>query len=350
MSETPAEPKASPQIPAPTAAPAKSGLLSVVIPVLNEERGLDRLTDRLSRALDALGRPWEVIFVDDGSTDGTARMLAALNLRDPHYKAVVLSRNFGKEIAVAAGLRYAAGDAAVIMDGDLQHPPEAIASFVKFWEEGYEVVYGQRSSRATDTTMHRLSSRVFYWVFSWMSHTNLPRDAGDFRLVDRKVIDVLNRMGEHARFNKGLFAWVGFHSIGIPFEVEARGTGTSRWRPRALLRFALDGFVSFSTIPLRVWSYLGLLVSAFAFFAAIYFILETLIFGAAVPGFPTLIVSVMFFAGVQLISLGVIGEYLGRVYEEVKGRPLFVVAREIGVSHVPSPSPASRGPEGVSSP
>ena len=330
MNETIAIPMATPQQPAPSAASVTPGLLSVVIPVLNEERGLMKLTDRLTAALTALGRPWEVILVDDGSTDGTAAMLAALNVRDARFKAVILSRNFGKEIAVAAGLRYATGAAAVIMDGDLQHPPEAIGSFVKLWEQGYDVVYGQRSSRATDSTMHRLSSHAFYWVFSWMSHTVLPRDAGDFRLVDRKVLDVLNRLDEHARFNKGLFAWVGFRSVGVPYDVEARGTGKSRWRPRALLRFALDGVVSFSTVPLRVWSYLGLLVSAFAFFAAVYFIFETLIFGTAVPGFPTLIVSVMFFAGVQLISLGVIGEYLGRIYEEVKGRPLFVVAREIG--------------------
>ncbi len=319
-------------MPEPADAPMRAGLLSVVIPILNEERGLSRLTDRLTTALDALGRPWEVVFVDDGSTDGTPAILTALNLRDPRYKAIVLSRNFGKEIAVAAGLRYASGAAAVIMDGDLQHPPEAIGSFVKLWEQGYEVVYGQRSSRATDTPIHRLSSHAFYWVFSWMSHTVLPRDAGDFRLVDRKVLDVLNRMEEHARFNKGLFAWVGFRSIGVPYDVEARDTGKSRWRPRALLRFALDGVVSFSTVPLRVWSYLGLFVSAFAFFAALYFIFETLIYGTSVPGFPTLIVSVMFFAGVQLISLGVIGEYLGRIFEEVKGRPLFVVAREIGTA------------------
>jgi glycosyltransferase involved in cell wall biosynthesis len=332
VNETMATPMASPQQPAPSEATAKPGLLSVVIPVLNEERGLARLTDRLTATLNALGRDWEVIFVDDGSKDGTATLLSALNLRDPRYKAVILSRNFGKEIAVAAGLRYAKGAAAVIMDGDLQHPPEAIGAFVKLWEQGYDVVYGQRSSRVTDTTMHRLSSRAFYWLFSWMSHTELPRDAGDFRLVDRKVLDVLNRLDEHARFNKGLFAWVGFRSVGVPYDVEARGSGKSRWRPRALLRFALDGVVSFSTVPLRVWSYLGLLISAFAFFAALYFILETLLFGTSVPGFPTLIVSVMFFAGVQLISLGVIGEYLGRVYEEVKGRPLFVVAREIGTS------------------
>lgn len=306
------------------------GLLSIIIPVLNEARDLARLVARVTAALDALGRPWEVIMVDDGSADDTPGLLFALNGRDARFRALVLSRNFGKEIAVAAGLRYARGDAAVVMDGDLQHPPEAIGTFVEHWEKGYDIVYGRRSDRATDTTVHRLSSRLFYRVFRWLSHTSLPDDAGDFRLIDRKAIDVLNRMDERSRFNKGLFAWVGFRSIGIPFQVEARTSGTSRWRPRRLLRFALDGFASFSTIPLRVWSYLGVLVSAFAFLYALVVLVRTIIFGTTVPGFPTLVISVMFFSGVQLISLGVIGEYLGRVYEEVKGRPLFVVADEIG--------------------
>jgi glycosyltransferase involved in cell wall biosynthesis len=307
-------------------------MLSVTVPLLNEERGLARLHDRLVAALDRLGRPWEIIFVDDGSTDHTPTMLAALNIRDSRCKAIVLSRNFGKEIAVAAGMRYATGAAVVVMDGDLQHPPEAIASFLRYWEQGYDVVYGQRQDRATDTALHRLSSQAFYYLFRWMSHTALPRDAGDFRLLDRKVVNVLNRMDERSRFNKGLFAWVGFRSIGVPFQVEERKAGSSRWRPRQLLRFALDGFASFSTIPLRVWSVLGVLISAFAFVFALFILVETIFFGTTAPGFPTLIISVMFFAGVQLISLGVIGEYLGRVYEEVKGRPLFVVSREIGVA------------------
>jgi polyisoprenyl-phosphate glycosyltransferase len=319
-------------------------MLSIVIPVFNEERGLARLADRLTAALAGIGRPWEVVFVDDGSSDGTASMLAMAHARDPRFKAVVLSRNFGKEIAVAAGMRYADGACVVIMDGDLQHPPEAIGSFVRLWEQGYDVVYGQRSDRTTDSTMHRLSSQVFYWLFTWISRTALPRDAGDFRLMDRKVVDVFNSMDEKSRFNKGLFAWVGFRSIGVPFQVEARGSGVSRWRPRQLLRFALDGFVSFSTIPLRVWSYLGLLISAFAFVFALFILIETLVRGTDAPGFPTLIISVMFFAGVQLISLGVIGEYLGRVYEEVKGRPLFVVANVIGVERRAAGPPAEQDP------
>jgi polyisoprenyl-phosphate glycosyltransferase len=327
----------------PTPRSGKPGTLSIVIPVLNEERGLRRLLERLVAVLDGIGRPWEVIFVDDGSRDGTPAMLAALNAGDPRFKAIVLSRNFGKEIAVAAGMRYAVGAAVVVMDGDLQHPPETIPALVRQWEQGFDVAYGERSNRATDTAAHRLTAQLFYGVFRSMSRTELPLGAGDFRLIDRKVVDVLNRMDERARFNKGLFAWVGFRSIGVPYDVEARGEGRSRWRWRQLMRFALDGIISFTTIPLRVWSYLGLFISACAFLFALYILVEALVFGINAPGFPTLIISVMFFAGVQLISLGVIGEYLGRVYEEVKGRPLFVVSREIGLGTDRDPKTAERG-------
>jgi glycosyltransferase involved in cell wall biosynthesis len=304
--------------------------LTVVIPVLNEASGLTALEDRLRAALERLGRSWDVIFIDDGSTDATLHTLRALHARDPRFKAVSLSRNFGKEIAVAAGLRFASGDAAVVMDGDLQHPPELIAEFVAQWDRGFDIVYGQRTDRQTDTALHRWAARTFYKLFRSVSGTELPDGAGDFRLIDRKAIDVLNRMGERARFNKGLYAWIGFKSIGVPYDVQMRSAGQSRWRPRQLLQFALDGLASFTTMPLRIWSYLGLLVAAFALFYSLVFLITTLLYGIDVPGFPSLIVSVMFFAGVQLISLGVIGEYLGRVYEEVKGRPLFIVAETVG--------------------
>lgn len=309
---------------------ARERSLSIVIPILNEARGLAALETRLRSALDPLGRPWEVVFVDDGSKDATLDLLRALHARDARFKTVALSRNFGKEIAVAAGLRYTAGDGVVIMDGDLQHPPELIARFIAKWDEGHDIVYGQRSDRGTEGTLYKLAARVFYGVFHTLSGTELPDGAGDFRLLDRKVVNAINRIGERARFNKGLYAWVGFRSVGVPYEVEPRSEGRSRFKPRKLLRFALDGLASFTTIPLRVWSYLGLLIAAFAFLYALYVLLKTLIYGVDVPGFATLIVSVMFFAGIQLISLGVIGEYLGRVYEEVKGRPLFIVAEAIG--------------------
>ena len=309
--------------------------LSVVVPMLNEERGLDRLVDRLRVALEPLGLVWDVIFIDDGSTDGTLQKLKAINARDPRFKAIALSRNFGKEIATAAGLSYVRSDAAVLMDADLQHPPELIAKFVEFWRAGYDVVYAQRVDRAADSFLNRWAARVFYAVFRRLSGTTLPEGAGDFRLLDRKAVDAMNRMRERIRFNKGLFAWMGFRAIGVPFHVPARSGGPSRWRPRQLLRFGIDGLTAFTTIPLRVWSYLGLVISLLAVCYALVVMVQTLLYGTDVPGYPSLIVSVMFFAGVQLISLGVIGEYLGRMYEEVKGRPLFLVTEELGLERPP---------------
>jgi glycosyltransferase involved in cell wall biosynthesis len=292
--------------------------------------------------LEGLGVDWEIIFVDDGSTDGTLAKLKALNAQDRRLKAISLSRNFGKEIAAAAGLTYVTGDAAILMDADLQHPPELIEDFVKRWDEGYDIVYGQRRDRDADNLLHRLFARAFYVAFEKLSGTTLPEGAGDFRLLDRKAVEAMNRMRERVRFNKGLYAWMGYRSIGVPFTVPPRVDGKSRWRPRQLLRFALDGLASFSTIPLRVWSYLGLLISLFAFGYAMMILIKTLIYGVDAPGFPSLIISVMFFAGVQLISLGVIGEYLGRMYEEVKGRPLFLVAEELGLEQSPAEADTGR--------
>jgi polyisoprenyl-phosphate glycosyltransferase len=303
----------------------------VVVPAFNEEAGLDQLLARLRPALAGLGIDWEVIIVDDGSSDGTRAKLRSLHAGDARIKGLVLSRNFGKESAMAAGLRYAAGDAVVVMDADLQHPPELIAAFVAHWRQGYDIVYGQRLDRASDSLTHRWGARFYYAAFQALTRTALPAGAGDFRLLDRKAVDAINQMGERARFTKGLYAWIGFRSCGVPFQVPARVGGKSRWRPRELLRFGIDGLASFTTIPLKVWSYVGLLISLFAFCYAMVFLLKTLIYGTDVPGFPTLVISVMFFAGVQLLSLGVIGEYLGRVYEEVKGRPLFLVAEELGM-------------------
>ena len=325
--------------------------LAVVVPVLNEMRGIPLLERRLTRVLDALGCPWTVLFVDDGSTDRTLEVLRELNGRDPRYRAISLSRNFGKEVAVAAGLKHADGEGVVIMDGDLQHPPEVIGELVARWDEGYDVAYGLRRDRATDTPIVRVSSRLFYRLFHSLSGTPLPDGAGDFRLLDRRAVDALNRIGERARFNKGLYSWIGFKSIGVPFDVEARQDGVTRWKPRRLFHFALDGLASFTTLPLRVWSYVGLAVSAIAFLYALVFLIKTLLFGIDVPGFPTLIISVMLLSGVQLISLGVIGEYLGRVYEEVKGRPLYIVAESIGIVAerigAVTPSPAAQSATGA---
>jgi polyisoprenyl-phosphate glycosyltransferase len=306
--------------------------LSIVIPVLNEADGLDDLVARLIPALDALPIvSWEVIFVDDGSTDTTLAGLKTLNARDRRFKALSLSRNFGKERAIAAGLQHVRGDGAVLLDADLQHPPELLAEFIGLWREGYDVVYGQRQDRKTDSWSRRLFAVGFYALFQALSRTHLPDGAGDFRLLDRKAIDAMNRLGERERFNKGLYAWIGFRSVGIPYTVAERAHGTAKWSPRRLMHFALDGILSFSTVPLRIWSYLGLLISAVAFIYALYFLVYTLVFGADLPGFPSLIISIMILSGVQLISLGVLGEYVGRIYEEVKGRPLYLVAEAVGL-------------------
>jgi glycosyltransferase involved in cell wall biosynthesis len=326
--------------PQPAVAPRLRSL-SIVIPVLNEARSLAALSVRLAAVLEALGNPFEVIVVDDGSTDETLAVLKEINARDGRFRAISLSRNFGKEIAVAAGLEHATGAAAIVMDGDLQHPPETIQRFVELWDQGYDMVYGQRTDRRDNTALEKLSARTFYRLFRYLSGTELPDGAGDFRLLDRRVLDVFNQLGERARFNKGLFAWVGFRSIGVPFEVASRTHGSSRWQFRRLLRFAVDGIASFTTVPLKIWSYVGVSISMIALLYALFFLLKTLVLGVDVPGFPSLLISVLLLGGIQLISLGVIGEYLGRVYEEVKGRPLYIVAEEVGFAASAAPVAAA---------
>lgn len=323
-------------------------LISIVIPVLNEAANLQRLIGRLVPVLDALGADWELVFVDDGSTDATLERLRQAHDADSRVKAISFSRNFGKEIALAAGIRYATGNAVILMDADLQHPPEVLSQFVARWREGYQVVYGQRIDRNTDSPARRLVSVAFYKIFNALVKTDIPEGAGDFRLLDRKAADAMNRMREASRFNKGLFSWIGFRSVGVPYTVAAREDGGgSRWNVRRLVHFALDGLTSFSTLPLRVSTLLGLVISLIAFLYAMIIIVKTLVLGADVPGFPTIVISVMFFSGVQLMVLGVIGEYLGRVYEEVKARPLYLVAEEIGVDPPPPIGPRSNRPDGV---
>lgn len=309
--------------------------VTIVIPVLNEAANIDQLGRRLDAVLETLGVEWEVLFVDDGSADDTLARIRTLNSRDRRFTAISLSRNFGKEIALAAGLSRARGDAAIMMDADLQHPPETLAEFIARWREGYQVVYGQRVDRRTDGPIRRMFSRIFYKLFNTLVKTDIPEGAGDFRLLDRKAVDAMNRLGESSRFNKGLFSWIGFRSIGVPYNVAPRHAGYSRWSLRRLLSFALDGITSFSTLPLRISSLLGLAISLTAFVYALVFLAKTMVFGIDVPGFPTLVVSVMLLSGVQLIVLGVIGEYLGRVYQEVKRRPLFIVADEVGLEPEP---------------
>jgi polyisoprenyl-phosphate glycosyltransferase len=304
--------------------------LSLVIPVYNEGSNIGPLCKRVTAVLDRISADWEIVFVDDGSSDDTLERIRTESAREPRVGAVSFSRNFGKEIAIAAGLDHARGDAVVIMDADLQHPPEMIETFVERWREGYVMVYGQRTDRSGETRLKRNSANLFYQLFRRFGETSLPEGAGDFRLIDRKGVEVLKALGERARFSKGLYAWIGFRSIGVPFAVEERQHGASKWSFRRLFRFAFDGITSFTTVPLRVWTYLGVVISIFSILTALYFTIRTLLFGTDLPGFPSLIVSVMFFAGVQLMSLGIIGEYVGRIFAEVKRRPLYVVSERIG--------------------
>jgi len=303
-------------------------LLSVVIPCYNEESGVDALFARLLPVLDALAVPYEVVCVNDGSRDSTLERLVAAARRIPALKVVDLSRNFGKERALSAGLAHATGEVVVPMDADLQHPPEAIAAMIAKWREGYEVVYAVRNARTGQGLADKLFAKAFYWVFDNLSEVPLPREVGDFRLMDRKVVDAVNRMPERSRFMKGIFAWVGFRQTGVTYVQAERTVGTTKFGFLRLLRFAFDGLTSFSNFPLRIWGVIGAAISSLAFVYIVVRIIRTLIWGIDVPGYESILVSVLFLGGMQLLTLGILGDYLGRVFDEVKGRPLYIV-REV---------------------
>lgn len=311
------------------ATPSVNPELSIVVPVFNEADNLEALIARLTPVLERIVASHEILFVDDGSSDETMHVLRKIHTSDRRCRAVSFSRNFGKEIAIAAGLDHARGRAVVIIDADLQHPPETIEAFVAKWREGYKNVYGTRIDRNADSPLRRMLTKRFYTIFEQFGETGLPDGAGDFRLLDRQAVEALKSMPERARFSKGLYAWIGFKSIGVPFEVAERHAGTSKFSYRKLTRFALDGLMSFSTLPLKVWTYVGVTVSAFSLLAAFYYIMQTIIRGIDVPGYASLIVSIMFFAGVQLLTLGIMGEYIGRIFAEVKRRPLYLVAERL---------------------
>jgi len=306
--------------------------LSVVIPVFNESQNIFSLLEQLVPVLERCTASFEILFIDDGSGDDTFSQLGKAHVNDARVKVLSLSRNFGKEIAIAAGLDCARGAATVIMDADLQHPPATIETFVSYWRQGYQNVFGQRTDRNADSAMRRILSQRFYQVFESFGEMSLPEGAGDFRLLDAKAVAALRRLREQARFSKGLYAWIGFKSIGVPFDVAPRAFGSSKFSYRKLTRFALDGLMSFSTMPLKVWSYIGTFISGVSLALAIYFVGSTIVFGVDVPGFATLIVSVTFLAGIQLLSLGILGEYIGRIFAEVKRRPLYIVGDELGLA------------------
>ena len=299
--------------------------ISVVAPVHNEAPGLAEFFSRLIPVLDGLGTSYEIICVDDGSSDNSLERLLELRERMPALKVLSLSRNFGKDVAVSAGFDYARGAAVVPIDADLQDSPELIERMVAKWREGYDVVYATRGRRAGESWFKRMTARYFYRVLDRITDIPIPHDTGDFRLLDRRVVDVLVRLPERTRFMKGLFAWVGFKQTALMFDREPRHTGASKWSYWRLWNFALDAITSFSSLPLRVWSYVGVVIALFSFLYAVFLAGLKIIRGVDVPGYISLMVVVLFFGGVQLITLGIIGEYMARMYNEVKGRPLYLV-------------------------
>ncbi|MCA0250380.1 MAG: glycosyltransferase family 2 protein [Proteobacteria bacterium] len=312
-------------------------LLSLVVPVFNEEESIDLFLDTVIPVLENASLRFELVFINDGSRDDTFARLFDRGRRDRRIRIVNLSRNFGKEAALTAGIDHAKGDILIPMDIDLQDPPDLIQPFIARWREGYDIVYGVRTARLTDTRAKRMSADWFYRVFNSMSPVRIPPNVGDFRLVDRRAVEVLRQLPERNRFMKGLFAWVGFNSIGVPYERPQRAAGMTKFNFWRLWNFALDGVVSFSTAPLRAWFYVGVVIAAIAVLYALFIVTRVLIFGIDTPGYASLLIAVLLMGAIQLLSLGIIGEYLGRLFLEVKGRPIYVVegVYEDGISEPP---------------
>jgi dolichol-phosphate mannosyltransferase len=320
-----------------TAAIARSaGPVSIVIPVLNEEDTIPELVRRLEAVLE--GRvPFEIIFVNDGSTDRTPEILRALHERDPRIKSLHLARNFGHQASISAGLQAASGDAVVVMDGDLQDEPEVIPEFLERWRHGDDVVYAVRERRQA-VWLKRVGYRVFYRLLARISMINLPLDSGDFSLIDRRVVDVLNAMPERTRFVRGMRSWAGFRQSGVRCARAARLAGAPKYTYRKLVRLALDGFFAFSYRPLQLASAFGGAVSVVAFLLAVFLVFLKIVHDIPLQGWTSLIVTVLFLGGVQLICLGILGEYVGRIYDEVRGRPSFVVADVVGETRLKPPA------------
>ena len=299
--------------------------LCVVVPAYNESEGLRAFHARLGAVLDGLDLDGEVLYVDDGSRDDTYAVMCELRAADARVSTLKLSRNFGKELALTAGLDAADADAVVIIDADLQDPPELIPLLVQHWREGYDVVYGTRSTRAGETPLKKLTSSLFYRVMQRLSATPLPRDTGDFRLMSRRAVEALKQLRERQRFMKGLFTWVGFRQKAVVYDRDPRFAGSSKFNYWRLWNFALEGITSFSGAPLKIATYFGLLTAVLAFGFGVWVLGKALLYGDPVRGYPSLMVVVLFLGGVQLMALGMIGEYLGRLYMEAKQRPLYLI-------------------------
>lgn len=305
--------------------------LSVVIPVFNEEENLPELYRRLTSVLGGAVSSWEILFVDDGSRDRSWEIIRGLVEADPHVRGLRFSRNFGHQMAFAAGLDHARGHAVVIMDADLQDPPELIPELLAKHREGFEVVYAVRTARHGETFFKRLTARLFYRLLARITSVAIPLDTGDFRLMGRRAVEAFRRLPERHRFTRGLVAWLGFPQTGVPYERAPRHAGTTKYPLRKMLRFAADAITSFSHVPLQLATWLGFLVSGFAFFY-ILVVIALKFAGISWPGYTSLMAAILFLGGVQLVMVGLLGEYVGRIYDEVKRRPLYLVAEEAGLS------------------
>lgn len=307
-------------------------LISIVVPFFNEGGAIDHFYSGMSPILSInIGCNFEVICVDDGSTDSTLAELIELTKKDTRFRVLEFSRNFGKEAALSAGIDFANGDAVIPIDADLQDPPELIIKMVQLWKDGAEVVLAKRVDRSTDSFMKRKTASLFYKLHNKLSTSmRIPENVGDFRLMDRVVVDALKQLPERQRFMKGLFAWVGFKSVTVEYSRSSRSAGETKFSGWRLWNFALEGITSFSLVPLKIWTYLGLFGAFLAFLYASFIIIRTLIFGIVLPGYASLLVVVLFFGSLQLISLGILGEYIGRIYFETKNRPLYIVRKRYG--------------------
>lgn len=305
----------------------KNEMVSIIIPVKDESEGVNYLFDRLNVVLEKLPVNYELVFVNDGSTDNTLDLLLEKQQQIPQIKIVDLSRNFGKESALYAGFANCNGDAAISIDADLQDPPELILDMVKYWQEGYEVVTAVRENRDSDTKTKRKSAGLFYKLMNSISDTKLTPNAGDYRLLNRAAINAFLELKEKVRFNKGLLSWIGFKEKTLYHAREERAAGQTKWNYWKLFKFSIDGITSFSKTPLEIWSYLGVLIALSGFVYGSWFILKTILFGADLPGYPSLITFILFFSGLQMIGIGMLGSYIGRIFIETKQRPLYIVRK-----------------------
>ncbi len=303
---------------------SKSVYVSCIVPVFNEQAVAAAFISSLQKALREVTDRFEIIVVDDGSKDNTVDTITQLP-KDYQVKLLGLSRNFGKEVALTAGLEHCSGDVAILLDADFQHPLEVIPEFLRQWAEGYDMVYGVRVDRESESWLKRNFARLFYWLMRKITKIDIPNNAGDFRLMDRKIVMALQEFPERTRFMKGLYAWVGFKKIGVPFVVHDRAAGKSSWGFTRLTELAITGITSFSDVPLRVWGLMGFFISLISLVYAIYIMTVTLLYGADLPGFPTLVVAIMFLGGIQLLSIGILGEYIARIFTEVKQRPKYLL-------------------------